>query len=47
MVAAILVSGVAKGELISLTLAPALLVAMIVVLWGEVRPDAPRRPDLH
>jgi putative oxidoreductase len=39
MMAAIVVSGAAKGEIISLTLAPALLVAMIVLLWAEVRPD--------
>ena len=33
MLAAIVVSGLAKGEVLSLTLAPALLVAMIVVCW--------------
>jgi putative oxidoreductase len=33
MVGAIVVSGIAKGELISLTLAPAELVAMLVLLW--------------
>ena len=33
MIGAILVSGLAKGELISLTLAPAELVAMVVLLW--------------
>jgi len=33
MIGAILVSGIAKGELISVTLAPAELVAMIVLLW--------------
>ena len=33
MVGAIVVSGLAKGELISLTLAPAQLVAMLVLLW--------------
>jgi hypothetical protein len=32
MVGAIIVSGIAKGELISLTLAPAELVAMLVLL---------------
>ena len=32
MVGAIAVSGIAKGELISLTLAPALLIAMLVLL---------------
>jgi len=34
MVGAIIVSGIAKGELISLTLAPAELVAMLVLLWS-------------
>jgi putative oxidoreductase len=34
MVGAIVVSGVAKGEIISLTLAPAELVAMLVLLWA-------------
>jgi putative oxidoreductase len=33
MVGAIVVSGAAKGELISLTVAPAELVAMLVLLW--------------
>jgi putative oxidoreductase len=33
MVGAIVVSGIANGELISLTLAPAELVAMLVLLW--------------
>ncbi len=33
MLGAIVVSGVAKGELISLTLAPAELVVMLVLLW--------------
>jgi putative oxidoreductase len=33
MVGAIIVSGIAKGELISLTLAPAELLAMLVLLW--------------
>ena len=33
MVGAIIVSGIAKGELISLTLAPAELVAMLVLVW--------------
>ena len=32
MVAAIIVSGIAKGEIVSLTLAPAELAAMVVVL---------------
>ena len=33
MIGAIVVSGIAKGEIISLTLAPAALVAMLVLLW--------------
>jgi putative oxidoreductase len=33
MVGAIIVSGLSKGELISLTLAPADLVAMLVLVW--------------
>ena len=33
MIGAIIISGIAKGELISLTLAPAELVAMLVLLW--------------
>jgi len=33
MIGAIIVSGIAKGELVSLTLAPAELVAMLVLLW--------------
>ena len=35
MVGAIVVSGIAKGEWISLTLAPALLLAMVAVLRGQ------------
>jgi len=34
MIGAIIVSGIAKGELISLTLAPAELVAMLVLIWS-------------
>jgi putative oxidoreductase len=34
MVGAIVVSGLAHGEIISLTLAPAELVAMLVLLWS-------------
>ena len=46
MVGAIIVSGIAKGELVSLTLAPAELVAMLVLLWTgpgatAVRPSPP------
>jgi putative oxidoreductase len=33
MIGAIVVSGIAKGEIISLTLAPAELLAMLVLLW--------------
>jgi putative oxidoreductase len=33
MIGAIVVSGIARGELISLTLAPAELVAMLVLVW--------------
>ena len=33
MIGAIVVSGIAKGELLSLTLAPAELLAMLVLLW--------------
>ena len=33
MVVAIIVSGIGKGESISLTLAPALLVGMLFLLW--------------
>ena len=41
MVGAIIVSGVARGEVISLTLAPAELVAMLVLLWaGAGAPSA-------
>ena len=36
MVGAIVVSGVAKGEIVSLTLAPALLIAMIVQLCADL-----------
>ena len=39
MIGAIAVSGVSNGEIISLTLAPALLVVMIVQLWAERRPS--------
>ena len=41
MVGAIIVSGFGKGELISLTLAPVLLAAMIGLLW---RPGPSRGP---
>ena len=33
MIGAIVISGIANGELISLTLAPVELVAMLVLLW--------------
>ncbi len=38
MVGAIVVSGIAKGELVSLTLAPAEVVAMLVLLWTGPAP---------
>jgi uncharacterized membrane protein YphA (DoxX/SURF4 family) len=46
MLGAIVVSGIAKGELVSLTLAPAELVAMLVLLWtgpagAALRPSPP------
>jgi putative oxidoreductase len=46
MVGAIVVSGIARGEAISLTLAPAELVAMLVLLWMgsgaySLRPSPP------
>ena len=48
MIGAIVVSGVAKGEIISLTLAPALLVAMIAQLWVELTPAGlSERPGLR
>ena len=44
MVGAIAVSGIKEGEPISLTLAPALLMVMIVVLWaGPGRPVLSQR----
>jgi putative oxidoreductase len=39
MVGAIVVSGLKEGEIISLTLAPALLAAMLFLLWRGRRPD--------
>jgi uncharacterized membrane protein YphA (DoxX/SURF4 family) len=42
-VGAIIVSGVGRGENVSLTLAPALLVAMILVLGFELRSRGPTR----
>ncbi len=51
MIGAIIVSGIARGEIVSLTLAPAELIAMVVLLWqGPGRhtlgghPDRSRRP---
>jgi putative oxidoreductase len=46
MIGAIVVSGIAKGEMISLTLAPAELLVMLVLLWTgpgtrSVRPSPP------
>jgi uncharacterized membrane protein YphA (DoxX/SURF4 family) len=40
MVGAIVVSGIALGELVSLTLAPAMLAAMLVLIARELRPEA-------
>ena len=37
MAGAIVVSGIGKGEIISLTLAPALLVAMLLLVAAEIR----------
>jgi uncharacterized membrane protein YphA (DoxX/SURF4 family) len=37
MVGAIIVSGIARGEIVSLTIAPAELVAMVVLLWAAPR----------
>jgi putative oxidoreductase len=50
MVGAIVVSGIAKGEVISLTVAPAELVAMLTLLWtgsGSIalRPSPPLAKD--
>ena len=36
MVGAIGVSGVARGEIVSLTVAPALLIAVVAQLWAEL-----------
>jgi putative oxidoreductase len=38
MVGAIIVSGIAKGEVVSLTLAPAELIAMLALLWAGPGP---------
>jgi putative oxidoreductase len=44
MVGAIVVSGIGRGEGLSLTLAPALLVAMIFLIWaGDARRSESRR----
>ncbi|HEX8074254.1 MAG TPA: DoxX family membrane protein [Thermoleophilaceae bacterium] len=40
MVGAIIVSGLKEGEAISLTLAPALLVTMLVLLWTGAAPPS-------
>jgi hypothetical protein len=53
MVGAIVVSGIARGETVSLTLAPALLVAMILLMYlaplARLRssPRAARRLRTH
>lgn len=38
MIGAIVVSGIGRGEIISLTLAPALLLAMLFLLRPDLRP---------
>jgi putative oxidoreductase len=43
MLGAIVASGLRKGELISLTLAPALLAGMVFLLWAASTSDASRR----
>ncbi len=45
MAGAILVSGIARGEIISLTLAPAQLVAMLVLLWNGPGSHSINRTD--
>ena len=46
MIGAIIVSGIARGEIVSLTLAPAELIAMVVLLWqGPGRYTLGGRPD--
>jgi hypothetical protein len=44
MVGAIVVSGIALGELVSLTLAPAMLVAMLTLIVRELSNRRARRP---
>jgi putative oxidoreductase len=51
MVGAILISGIARGEMVSFTLAPAQLVAMLIVVWTgpgalslRASPPAARKP---
>ena len=44
MVGAIIVSGIAKGETVSLTLAPAELAAMLIVLWAGPALSVPDGP---
>jgi uncharacterized membrane protein YphA (DoxX/SURF4 family) len=45
MVGAIVISGIAKGELISLTLAPAELLAMVALLLTPAGGDTRRGPS--
>ena len=47
MVGAIVVSGIALGELVSLTLAPAMLAAMLVLIARELRRRQGRRDGLR
>jgi putative oxidoreductase len=42
MIGAIIVSGIARGEIVSLTVAPAELVAMLALLWQQW--ETARRP---
>src|SRR6201982_3233939 len=46
MVGAIVVSGIALGELVSLTLAPAMLVAMLTLIARELSHRGPRPSSL-
>lgn len=47
MIGAIVVSGLGRGEILSLTLAPALLVAMLALLGIRVRRDAVTPPTFQ
>jgi len=45
MVGAIVVSGIGRGERVSLTLAPALLVVMLLLVWRELAESRSPRTD--